>query len=617
VDLQKVKETINNWKNIVRSQEEKEELEKNLQIDPKKCTQDELFQLEAFDQSLQFGTGGIRGKFGLGPGRLNVYTISKVALSFCKALKDNIPKGEEASIVLAADSRKNSALFILLTAYQAVKLGFKVYVFPIPSPTPLLSYAIRHFKARGGVVITASHNPKDYNGFKAYLEDGGQIVSPYDKKIYNYIDDFSNLDKLDLPQLENSNFPIKKENISFPITVIDDTVWQKYIENPSQTIFIKHMEKNISAEQRNLSLVYSPLCGTGGAYLPRLLKHFSFNNIHVVESQKEPDENFPGLDYPNPEEPAAMKLAHELAVEKDADMFFATDPDSDRLGAGVKVKKGKYLFLNGNQIGSIFVSYLIEMSKNPEFSKNTNFMVFKTIVTTDLQKEIADQNDTPIQETLTGFKYFAEELKRIEKESAKLGPDDMKPKFLFGGEESYGYLPVDFVHDKDALSSCLLLCVITADKKNLLEYLYEIYRKYGLYRETLVSIYLEGETGSERIKKIIDVLRDNAPSDIFPRRLLGTADLENKVFKGDFDGNVKENLKSLPKSNVLQFFLEDGCKITIRPSGTEPKIKFYFSMREKGKIEDNRDKDIVERIDTLQQEVDDTKEAFVKFVDTI
>lgn len=508
--------------------------------------------VDSYAHPLTFGTGGIRGKIGNGIGKMNLYTVGRAALGFLDYLKDT---KENPSIVIAYDSRRLSKEFAELSAGIGATLGVTVHLFPKVTPTPLLSYAIRYYKASGGIVITASHNPPEYNGFKAYLADGGQLVPPDDALIIKRIGEIEDWS-------------------SIPMISKTDKVYKKYVKSVGSDCFKSYLKDLHKAKiqskakpktRNNLKIVYSPLHGTGGEYMKEMLSFFGYKSVFLVPEQKKPDGEFPTVKYPNPEEKEALALCEFHAKKKKAEVFIATDPDADRLGVGVRKPDGEYEYLNGNQIGSIMAAYLSERKKD----KGKVYHLVKTIVTTDLQEAIAKKNGIKIKNVLTGFKYIAEEMKQIEKKKNNL--------FLFGGEESYGYLPVPFVRDKDSLSSALLFVEILAEKGDLLSYLNEIYLKYGLYRESLYSLTLEGSSGQTKIKESIENLRKEnlIGKQIGGRKVVGVLDYETQTTSGKSKTTV---FRGMPKSNVIQVELEGNAKLTIRPSGTEPKVKVYSSF---------------------------------------
>ncbi len=514
---------------------------------------------ESYSVPLEFGTGGIRGKLGNGIGRMNEYTVGRAALGFSRYL---VKKSKKPILVIAYDSRHMSRKFCEITAGIAARLGIQVYHFPEVTPTPLLSYAVRYYKATGGVVITASHNPPEYNGFKAYLSDGGQLVPPDDQKIISSIESITDWNEIEF-------LPRKHRLYRKNVHPVGKKCFESYLRDLSRSDILS--PSVAPKDRKKLKIVYSPLHGTGTKYMKAVLKTFGYTSVFLVPEQKKPDGNFPTVAYPNPEEKEAMALCEKWAKEIGSPVFIATDPDADRLGIGVRNESGGYTLLNGNQIGSILSAYLCEkVNRSPKKSTTkTTYHLVKTIVTTDLQARIAEANGVRLWNVLTGFKYIAEIMKTLEKKKGH--------KFLFGGEESFGYLPVDFVRDKDALSSALLFLEIVAETGDILAYLDEIYLKYGLYLESLRSITLEGIAGKEKISNSIESLRkkDLISQKIGSREIVALYDYKEQNVRGKGNSNA---FKGLPKSNVLQFELEGNAKLTIRPSGTEPKVKIYASF---------------------------------------
>ncbi|TGL87332.1 phospho-sugar mutase [Leptospira congkakensis] len=540
--------------------------------------------VDAYATPLSFGTGGIRGKIGNGIGKMNLYTVGRAALGFISYLRDT---KKDASIVIAYDSRRLSKEFAELSAGIAAKLGVKVYIFPKVTPTPLLSYAIRYYKASGGIVITASHNPPEYNGFKAYLADGGQLVPPDDSLIIGRISGIN--DWSSIPIVKKTDKDYKKF-----VKLVGPAVFKTYLKELKQAGILSSVKPKSRAD---LGIVYSPLHGTGGDYMKEMLNFFGYKSVFLVPEQKKPDGEFPTVKYPNPEEKEALALCEFYAKKKKAATFIATDPDADRLGVGVRRPDGEYEYLNGNQIGSIMAAYLSERKK----SKNKTYHLVKTIVTTDLQEAIAKKNGIKIKNVLTGFKFIAEEMKQIESKKNHV--------FLFGGEESYGYLPVSFVRDKDSLSSALLFVEILAEKGDLLSYLEAIYLKYGLYRESLYSLTLEGSSGQDKIKKAIESLRSEnlIGKSIGGRKVVGVLDYETE--KADGKSKVSA-FKGMPKSNVIQVELEGNAKLTIRPSGTEPKVKVYSSFASLKKPK--KQSEIPSLWDSLGKEISQAETEFLQ-----
>ncbi|MDX1957685.1 MAG: phospho-sugar mutase [Leptospiraceae bacterium] len=543
--------------------------------------------LEAFTIPLEFGTGGIRGKIGNGIGKMNLYTIGRAALGYSRFL---VSKYKSPSIVIAYDSRRMSIEFAEATAIVASSLGIKVKLFPNVAPTPILSFAIRELKAKGGVVITASHNPPEYNGFKAYLEDGGQLVAPFDSKIIEEIN--SIIDWNELPEFK------KGDTYKKLVSKVDKTLFESY---KKKVISSPIYNKKLSSSDRNrVSIVYSPLHGTGGVYMKGLLNTAGYKKVFLVPEQEKPNGEFPTVKSPNPEEREALVLSEKTSKEKKANIFLASDPDADRLGVGVLDSAGNYVLLNGNQIGSILCAYLSEKvteKGKPKF----DYQIFKTIVTTDLQENIAKKNKLKIKNVLTGFKFIGSEMTKLEK--------DKKKKFLFGGEESYGYLPVEIMRDKDSLSSALLLLEVLTDKKDLLAYLDEIYLKYGLFLESLKSINLEGEAGKSKIKASLESLRtkDLVGLEIAGRKVVGVLDFKNKKATGIAKSSA---FSGLPSSDVIQLLLSPNAKLTIRPSGTEPKVKLYSSFE--SRVSPKNRIEISELKDSLNAEIKLAENEFTK-----
>jgi phosphoglucomutase len=510
--------------------------------------------VDSFYKKLEFGTGGMRGKMGVGTNRMNKITVGLATQGFANYLKQNFNNLREIKVVIAYDNRNNSKFFAQITADVFSANGIKVYLFDDMRPTPELSFAIRDLKAQGGVVITASHNPKEYNGYKVYWEDGAQVVAPHDKSI------ISEVEKINIDEIK---FEAQKEKIQ----IIGDDIDSLYLAQlKSVSINPQIIEKN-----KDLKIVYTPLHGTGIKLMEKALKLFGFENIYLVEEQIVPDGDFPTVKSPNPENPEALELGIKKAKEVDADIILATDPDADRVALAVKNGVGEYKLFNGNQTGSILAQYVLSSLHQYGKIKEDDYIV-KTIVTTDLIREIADHYNTKTYEVLTGFKYIAQIIR--EKAGAK---------FLGGFEESYGYLFNDFVRDKDSIMAGVLICEAAAWAKNqnktLSDILNELYLNYGFYKESLVNIVREGKEGSNEIEKIIQELREDAPAIINNVNVIIIRDFLTGIESNLFNGTQKK--MEYPQSNVLQFVLEDMTKITVRPSGTEPKIKYYFSVTNK------------------------------------
>jgi phosphoglucomutase len=509
--------------------------------------------IESFYRDLEFGTGGLRGIMGVGSNRMNKYTVGAATQGFANYLKANFPGNDRIKVAIAFDSRNNSQYFAQVTADVFSANGIKVYLFDELRPTPELSFAIRHFGCQGGIVITASHNPKEYNGYKAYWDDGGQLISPHDKNVIaevQKITDISDVKFKSNPEL---------------IEMIGEEVDKLYLAN------IKSLSLSPDSIQRQkaLKIVYTPIHGTGAMLVPMALEAFGFENIYTVKEQMAADGNFPTVISPNPEESAALKMALSLADSVNADLVMATDPDADRVGIAIR-KDGKLVLLNGNQAATLLIYYLLE--KWRENGKLTgNEYIVKTIVTSEILFDIADKYEVEYFDVLTGFKYIADIIKELEGVKT----------FIGGGEESYGYLVGEFVRDKDAVSSCAMIAEVAAwaaDKDvGLFDLLKNIYKEFGFYKEDLVSVVRKGKAGAEEIQKMMDGFRNSPPEILNNSKLVKVKDYLSGVEKDVVSGIEKKI--NLPKSNVLQFFTEDGSKISVRPSGTEPKIKFYFGLK--------------------------------------
>jgi len=515
--------------------------------------------IDAFYKNLEFGTGGLRGIMGVGTNRINTYTIGMATQGFANYLKKCFPQ-QQIKVAIAHDSRNNSRTFAEITANVMAANGITVFLFEALRPTPQLSFTIRNLNCQGGVVCTASHNPKEYNGYKAYFNDGGQLVPPHDKNVITEVNAISSVDE------------VKWSGGAHRIHILGKEADDAYIQMVKQL----SVYPDIIQLQKDLKIVYTPIHGTGFKMVPDVLQAFGFEQIHVVEEQMEPNGNFPTVVYPNPEESEAMRLGLEKAKGIDADILLGTDPDADRVGVGVKDLHGNWVLLNGNQTAVLAFNYLIEARKKKGIAKENDFVV-KTIVTTDLIDIIASRNHINCYNVLTGFKWIAELIKSKEHEE----------HYVIGGEESYGLMIGDQLRDKDAVSAVALLCEMAAFEKNQGKSLYskliEIYNTYGLFREHLISITKKGRDGQEQIAQMMQQYRTAPPLDLAGTKVVGVYDYENQEAKDLSNGQVCKI--DLPKSNVLQFVLEDGSKISARPSGTEPKIKFYFSVQ--GKLDDS------------------------------
>ncbi|WP_286844788.1 MULTISPECIES: phospho-sugar mutase [Sphingobacterium] len=509
---------------------------------------------DSFYKDLEFGTGGLRGIMGVGSNRMNKYTIGKATQGLANYLKKQFPD-QEIKVAVSYDSRNNSQAFGQLVANVFAANGIKVHLFTALRPTPMLSFAIRHFGCQSGVMLTASHNPKEYNGYKAYWNDGCQLTAPHDK---NVIDEVNAI---------NTVNDIKFEGNTHNIIPVGDEIDQLYIDaNKKLSI---HPEAVLA--QKNLKIVFSPIHGTGITIVPKMLEAWGFENVSVVAEQATPDGNFPTVIYPNPEEEDAMALAKKKGEEIDADLVLATDPDADRVGIAVKNNKGEFQLLNGNQIGSLLVYYVLS-AKSELKQLGSNPYIVKTIVTSNLQADIADHYGVKHYETLTGFKYIGELI-------TNLGDS---AQYLVGGEESYGFLVGDLVRDKDAPNSCAFLAEMTAyfktKGKTVYEVLLDIYKEFGCYQEKLISLTKKGKAGAEEIQAMMNGLRHNLPTILGGIKVKEIRDYQLSQTTDMITG--ERRAISLPKSDVLQFITVDGDVISARPSGTEPKIKFYCSVKE-------------------------------------
>ncbi|MEO9481884.1 MAG: phospho-sugar mutase [Ekhidna sp.] len=512
---------------------------------------------ESFHLDLAFGTGGLRGVMGIGTNRMNKYTVGMATQGFANYLKQQF--STDIKVAIAYDSRNNSKLFAQTTADVFSANGIKVFLFEELRPTPELSFAIRHLGCQGGVVLTASHNPKEYNGYKAYWSDGGQLVPPHDTNVINEVKKIKSLDE------------IKHESNSDLIQSIGDTVDSAYLNMISDLSLSPDVVKSHS----DLKIVFSSIHGTGITMVPQALQKVGFTNIHIVEEQKTPDGNFPTVVYPNPEEKEALSIALREAGKIDADLVMATDPDADRVGIAVKNSKGEFQLLNGNQTGALLVYYLLK--KWDEKGLQGNEYIGKTIVTTELIREISKSFGTNCYDTLTGFKWIADMIRK--KEGTEV--------FIGGGEESYGYMIGEKVRDKDAVASSVMIAEMAAWAKDqnlsVFDLLIQIYKEYGFYYEELKSITKKGLKGTEEIRKMMADFRTNPPSHLAGSKVNVVTDYLEGV---KVHSSGKKDTISFPKSNVLQYLTEDDTKVSIRPSGTEPKIKFYFSVVSKLDNED-------------------------------
>lgn len=508
---------------------------------------------DSFYKDLEFGTGGLRGIMGSGTNRINKYTIGAATQGLSNFLLKKYP-GEKIKVAVAHDSRNQSDFLAKTTAEVFSANGIHVYFFKALRPTPLLSFAIRELGCKSGVMITASHNPKEYNGYKAYGSDGGQFISPDDKMV---MDEVSAIRGVDF---------IKFERVEENIELISESLDHAYLDK----ITALSVSQDAIKRQSDLKIVYSPIHGTGITLVPGALERFGFRNVSIVEEQSNPDGNFPTVIYPNPEEHEALSLALKKAKAIDADLVLATDPDADRVGIAVKNNKGEFILLNGNQTGSLLINYLLN-AWDQHGKLTGNEYIVSTVVTTKLIEDIAKKKNVSFFETLTGFKWIGAIITELQG----------KKTFIAGGEESYGYLVGELVRDKDAVISCAFIAEMAAYYKDkgssLYQAMLDMYQEYGFYKEKLVSITKKGKSGAEEIKEMMQRFRTNTPQSLGGSKVIRLKDYELGK-DTDLISGISEKL-NYPSSDVLQFITEDGSIISARPSGTEPKIKFYCSVK--------------------------------------
>ncbi|OCL28147.1 phosphoglucomutase [Orenia metallireducens] len=545
------KDNYNKWlKDDYFDQQTKEEL--------KSIAGNEKEIEERFYTSLDFGTGGLRGIIGAGTNRINKYTIRKATQGLANYIEKNGDKSK--GVVISHDSRHKSREFSVEAALVLAANGIKAYLFDDLRPTPELSFAVRELKATAGIMITASHNPPEYNGYKVYWEDGAQVVPPHDKGIIgevNAIDSFDNVKTVSEEEARQAGL----------FEIIAPEMDDKYIKTLKDLSLNPKVIKEVADD---LHIVYTPLHGTGNMPVQRVLDELGFKNLHVVAEQEKPDPDFSTVSYPNPEEPAVFDLGIELAEKKGAELIMATDPDADRVGIAVKDTKGEWVFLNGNQVGILLTEYIVNsLEEVPE-----NGVVIKTVVTTEMIKPIAKKYGLDVMDTLTGFKYIGEKIKEFEE-----GKYDKE--YIFGFEESYGYLYGIHARDKDAIVATMLIAEMAAyyksKKSSIYEELMRMYEEYGYYKADLEAITMPGKEGKEKIADLLKSLREDSPEEINGQKVVVIKDY---LVSKEYDVvNGEEKTIDLPESNVLQFLLEDDSLVTVRPSGTEPKVKFYFSVR--------------------------------------
>ncbi len=546
--LTKVMEKARQWLAPVYDEATRSEVQRML------GQEDKTELIDSFYKDLEFGTGGLRGIMGVGTNRMNIYTVGAATQGLSNYLKRNFAHLPEIKVAIGYDCRNNSRLFAESSAGIFAANGIKTLLFEDLRPTPEMSFAIREYGCQSGIIITASHNPKEYNGYKAYWDDGSQIVEPHDVNIINEV-------KTIKPDQIRFNGP--KEMI----TLLGEETDLKFIEK----IRTLSLSPDIVQQYHDLKIVYTPIHGTGVKLVPMALRAFGFTNIIPVPEQEVVSGNFPTVISPNPEEPAAMELAIAKAREVDADLVLATDPDADRIGVVVKNNHGRYVIINGNQTALLFIYYIIVKMKENGVMKGNEFVV-KTIVSTELIAEIARKNQVKIFDVYTGFKYIAEVIR----------DNEGILKYIGGGEESFGFMPADYVRDKDAVSSCALMAEIVAwaksKGKSLFELLQDIYLEYGFSKEKMKYVVRKGQAGAAEIKQLMAEFRSNPPRMLGGSPLEWVKDYKTLVMKNLLTGEEKPIHQKAP-SDVLQFFTQAGTKISVRPSGTEPKIKFYFEVK--------------------------------------
>lgn len=517
---------------------------------------------ERFYKELDFGTGGLRGIIGAGTNRMNIYTVGKATQGLANYI---LKQGEEAKamgIAIAYDSRNMSPEFAETAGLVMAGNGIKAYVFDELRPTPMLSFAVRHLGCTAGIVVTASHNPPEYNGYKVYWADGGQVPYPRDEEIItevNYVENYSDIKKMDKEEAKKAGL----------YNIIGKEVDDAFVEQVESQSLNKEI---INKMADDFTIIYTPLHGTGNKPVRRVLSEVGFKNVFVVPEQENPDKNFSTVGYPNPEDPKVFTLAIALAKEKNADIIVGTDPDCDRVGVVVKDNKGEYVVLTGNMSGALLAEYILSQRK-AQGKLPRNGAVIKTIVTTEMVRPMCEEYEVKLFDVLTGFKYIGEKIKQFEETN--------KYEYIFGFEESYGCLAGTYARDKDAVVATMLLCEMAAYYKSkgltLFEGLQEVYKKYGYFKEGIKSLTLKGIEGVEKIKHIMDTFRKNTPEEFAGVKVEWARDYQTKEFKNLLTGETEED--TLPVSNVLHYTLEDGTWICVRPSGTEPKLKFYYGVK--------------------------------------
>ncbi|MEZ5072460.1 MAG: phospho-sugar mutase [Bacteroidales bacterium] len=572
--LQQVKAKAQAWLDSPVNEATKNEIRRMLE-------QDEHELIESFYKDLEFGTGGLRGIMGTGSNRMNIYTVGMATQGLCNYLLRQFSDRDEIRMAIAHDCRNNSRLFAEITAQICVANGIKAYLFESLRPTPELSFAIRKLGCQSGVVVTASHNPKEYNGYKVYWDDGGQIIHPHDANIIAEV------------QKIKSVAEVKFDGDPSRVVPLGEEMDAAYIEEVAR----QSIHPQVIARNSDVKIVYTPIHGTGVRMVPRALKRLGFNEIYNVPEQDVVDGNFPTVHSPNPEETAALDMALKKADLVGADLVMATDPDADRVGIAVRDDKGKLVLMNGNQTAALLTYYLLSQWSASKKLTGKEYIV-KTIVTTELIADMARHFKVPYHDVLTGFKFIADVIKKNE--------DTMH--FIGGGEESYGFMIGDFVRDKDAVASCAMIAELAAwakdQGKSIYDVLLDMYREFSCYQEGLVNMVRKGKSGAEEIQQMMDGFRAQPP-----RAFCGSAVRTIHDYLTQETTDLESGKKTpidLPKSNVLQFLLADGSKISVRPSGTEPKIKFYFSvygpLKDRGSYPEVK-QSLMKRIDCLKKEL--------------
>lgn len=568
--LELVKSKASEWLHEEYDPQTREEVKKLLE------NEDSTELIDSFYKDMEFGTGGLRGVMGPGTNRMNIYTVGAATQGLSNYLKKEFAQLPSIKVAIGYDCRNNSRLYAETSAHIFAANGIEVLLFDELRPTPELSFVIREYGCQSGIILTASHNPKKYNGYKAYWDDGSQLVAPHDT---NVIDEVLKVKVADIQFKGNDQL----------ITIIGEEVDRKFIDQV-KTVSIA---PNLVKKYADLKIVYTPIHGTGVKLIPMALHAFGFTNIIHVPEQDIVSGDFPTVISPNPEEPAAMKMAIQKAMEVNADVVMASDPDADRIGVAVKNTRGEYIIINGNQTAMLFIYYIVTNMKRNHLLKGNEFIV-KTIVTTEKIAEIARRNHIEYYDVFTGFKFIAETIRDLEG----------KKKYIGGGEESFGFMPADFVRDKDAVSSCALMAEIAAwakdQGKTLYELLLDIYLEYGYSREKMKYVVREGRTGAEEIEQMMVNFRNNPPLQLGGSKLKIVKDYDILIEKNMLTGEEKEIDQKITM-NVLQFFTEDGTKISVRPSGTEPKIKFYFEVT--SELKNRSDFDAIEKM--ADQKIDD------------